>query len=228
MLKKIFKNKQILINMIISISILIMIAGTLTIVFKGLNYNLMYDKNNQVEIYFDKTIEEKDLNKLLDTVFGKQKTIVQKLNGSEKYLLITTKNLTNKQKEILVQKFNEINIENKITINDLVIYENEKINLIENYKKYLLPITISLFFVTTYLITKYNRIGKIKIIYYILGSIITIQYLYLSIIAITRIPINFITIPISLMILFINIFILSVFFENIKEKEILNNKNKTI
>lgn len=220
------KNKKILKIFAYIFLILILISGTLMIVFKGFNFNLKYDKNVQIEINLNKAIDKKEISKIASEVFKNQDIIVENINNSKRYILITTTKISEKQKDLLITKINEKNTAETITKDNLDISKNKQINLISKYSQYFKVVIISLGIILLYMIIKYKKIGLIKIILYTIGSIFVLQWLYISIIALTRIPIYIFIYPVSLILFIINIFALTLIFEKLDLKGNIDKKEK--
>lgn len=220
------KNKKILKIVAYMFLILILISGTLMIVFKGFNFNLKYDKNVQIEINLNKAIDKKEISKIASEVFKNQEIILENINNSKRYILITTNKISEKQKDLLITKINEKNTAETITKDNLDISKNKQVNLISKYSQYFKVVIISLGIILLYMIIKYKKIGLIKIILYTIGSIFILQWLYISIIALTRIPIYIFIYPVSLILFIINIFALTLIFEKLDLKGNIDKKEK--
>lgn len=202
------KNKKIL---FIIIPLAIILLGILVLCIKGMNYGLMYGENTQIKVYLDSEIE--DVSNLVTEVFGKNK--IQKLNGVNTDILITVKEASEEQLDSFVTKVNENNgIE--LTRDDLEVSNNAKIKGIDLISPYILPSVITSVLVLIYFVIRYKKFGILKITIYTLTVLIGAQLLYLSIYAVARIPVNYWSMPISMIIYVLSIIGLSEFFEKNK------------
>lgn len=206
----ILKNKKIIVLIILIIAILI--AGTIMIIVKGLNYDLMYSKNTKIQAYIKSDFEIKDIKKIVNETFIGKRSYIQNINIVENMLIITVEQASDDEINTLIQKINEkYNIE--LTNDDLVINKDTNINMIDIINQYIAPIVITIAIILAYLLIRFKKIGLFKILLYTIASVVLSQCLYISIIAISRIPVNFMTIPVALLIFIINIYILALIFE---------------
>ena len=90
-------------------------------------------------------------------------------------------------------------------------------------KQYIIPFIISSAIIAVYLIIRYRKLGIIKVLLKTVGIVVLAQLELLSIMAITRIPIGRITIPLIITVYMLTLLGITTRFENtlqeIKEKE---------
>ena len=119
--------------------------------------------------------------------------------------------------EKLEQLNNKINekyeLENKK--DDMQVTHQPKIKLSSILQPYILPLIISSLIILAYVIVRFRKIGIIKTIGLYILSILTAEALFLSVLAITRMPINRLVMPIALLIYVIVITIVT----TVKEKQ---------
>lgn len=196
------KDKNI--KLILLILLIIIIAGIVTISTKGMNYGLNYGENTMIETYLDTKIENAEIKNIVTETFGKKNSI-RKIEDLDSYLLITVESANEEQINTLVTKINEkYNL--NMTVEDLEILNNPKMSFKDLINPYLIPTIIASLIIIIYFVIKYRRLGIVNILKNALLVIIGIQLAYISIYAITRIPVNELTMPIS-MILFVLSFI---------------------
>lgn len=196
------KDKNI--KLILLILLIIIIAGIVTISTKGMNYGLNYGENTTIETYLDTKIENAEIKNIVTEIFGKKNSI-RTIEDLDSYLLITVKSASEDQINTLVTKINEkYNL--NMTVEDLEILNNPKMSFKDLINPYLIPTIIASLIIIIYFVIKYRRLGIVNILKNALLVIIGIQLVYISIYAITRIPVNELTMPISA-ILFILSFI---------------------
>ena len=183
------------------IAICIVIAGIVVTCTIGLNFDVNYSKNKQITIYIGKEFEEKDIKDIVKEVTQESRVIVQKVELYEDMVSIKVKDITDEQVQQLNDKINEkYELENKLE--EVVVSENANVRGRTLIKPYILPMTISfilvIVYVMGYMVVNY-KIGKKLNIAKSLGkivlTIIAVQALYISLIAILRLPVNRLTIP---------------------------------
>ncbi len=204
----------------------IIIAGIAITIFMGLNFDLRYTANKQLDIVIGKQFESEEIKQLVREVLENDnaRVIVQKVEVYEDIVSITVQDINDEQIEKLNTKINEkYEIENKIE--DIIIENNSKLRGRDLAIPYMWPVGISILLVLAYACIMYRRLNIIKVIAKILGFTILAQLVYLGIIAITRIPVTAITVPIALVIYVITLIV--VFFRMDKaNKKILDDNEK--
>lgn len=184
------------------IAVCIVIAGIVVTCTIGLNFDVNYSKNKQITVYIGKEFEEKDIKDIVKEVTGESRVIVQKVELYEDMVSIKVKDITDEQVQQLNDKINEkYELENKLE-EEVLVSENANVRGRSLIKPYILPMAISFILVIAYfmgyMIVNY-KIGKKLNIAKSLGkivlSIVGVQVLYLSLIAILRLPISRLTIP---------------------------------
>lgn len=194
------KNKKI----IVSIITLIILAGIIITCVWGLNFGLNYSNHKEIDIYIGQEFENQDIYTIAKEVLGNKEITVQKVELYEDMVSIRVKDITNEELENLNKKINEkYEIENKLE--EIVITNVPNTRGRDLVKTYLLPVAISLIIIIVYLIMYsqiYSHIGiKINTVKTVIKATLTIlivQLLYLAILAITRLEINSLTIPIAI------------------------------
>ena len=196
-------KKKYLIEILLGIIIIVGIILTATI---GLNLDLMYSNHKSIDINLQKQFENEDVYKIAKEVFENEKVKVQKVELYEDMVSIIVKDATDEQLENLNTKLNEkYELEN--TKENMVITEVPSVQILDLVKPYILPVSISFIVIIVYLVIYMainNRVSKklniLKEISKVILAIIGIQLLYLSIFAITRLEINYTTLPIGVII----------------------------
>ncbi len=207
------KNKIIYVIMI-----LIIIAGAIVIGTIGLNVDLQYSKSVQIDVYLGKTFENEDIKQIAKEVFGEGKIIVQKVEYYEDMASITieeknAENIDEKIKELNTKINEKYELENKVEDSIQVLYI-PKVRLSSILKPYLVPMLISSIVVLVYVAIRYRKLGVLRTILTYALSIVGFEALYLSIIAITRFPVNNYVIPVGLLIYVLVITVLTIIKEN--------------
>lgn len=218
-------------KIIYAILILIIIAGIIIIPTIGLKADLLYSKNVEIDIYVGKTFERKDIEGIVREVFPNEKAIIQEIEMFNDMFSVTlqdyrTEDELNTKVEELNNKINEkYGTENKVE--DITITHNPKIKLSSLIMPYLLTIGISIVVVLIFAGVRYRKLGIIKTLVKYILSIGAVELLLLSILAITRFPINRLVIPVGLALFVIIVTILGLKNERkLAELLVEENKNK--
>ncbi len=209
-----FKDKKIII--LLAILIIVVAIGAITIPTIGFNYNLMYDKHISIGLNINSEFNKQDIINLSKEVLQTKKVYVQTINETDTMLAITTKEITDEQKEALIQKVNE-KYSLELTVDDLEITEYAQVSFLDIIMPYLSQTIAILIVILIYLLIKYRKIGIIKVFIDVVCKVFIVLGIYIDIIVCTRIPINRLTMPIALLLLIATIIGETVHLENKKE-----------
>ena len=198
---------------------LIILIGAVIIATSGLNVDIIYSKNVEIDIYVGTTIEVETIKELAKEVFPDEKIIVQEIELFEDSVAIT---MAEKSDEDLEEALEELNTkinetyDTENTVEDnITIIHNAKIRLSSIIKPYILPIIIGTIIILIYVGIRYRKLGMAKTaLSYVLYSAL-VEAEYLSLIAITRFPVNRYVIPVGLALYIITVTVLS--FKNEKK-----------
>jgi len=180
----------------------IIVVGAILTLTMGLRVDIIYSKNVEIDVYVGKVVDIKEIEEIAKEVFSNEKMIIQKIELFEDMVSITMPEKSDEElKEQIEQLNTKINekYETKNTVEDsITIIHNPKIKLSSILKPYIMPVTISIAIILVYVGIRYKKLGMMKTIgSYILYTAI-VEAVYLSIIAITRFPINRLVIPFGL------------------------------
>lgn len=215
------KNKKI-IYIILACIILI---GAIITGFKGLNVGLKYSPNKQIEINIGKEFEQNNIKQIVKEVIGNKEIQVQKVELYEEIVSIIVRDITDEQIEQINTKINEAyGISNEVK--DLIITENGSLRISSIVKPYILPIAISLIIIIVYAGIRFRNINIFEILTKIIGMNIIAQALYVSILAITRLQVNDLSIPMAIAIYVVITFAIFNELENKTAKVESNQKKK--
>lgn len=209
-------NKKI-VGAIIAVIILVGLILTFTM---GLNFDLIYRQHKEIDINLKQEFENKDIKEIAKEVLDGKEVVVRKVELYKDMVSIAVEDISDEQLQNLNTKLNEkYGLNNEVE--DLIIIDIPNEKGMDIIKPYIGPTILSFVLIEVYLLIylviykrKENEVNIIKAMFeYLCGSAI-IELLYLSVLAITRLPINRLTIPIA-MILFIGTAILK--FRNNKQ-----------
>lgn len=224
--KNIKKNKNIMKKIAIILLILILIAGIAMIVIKGFNFGLRYQKSQRIQLFIDKEFQESDVRQITNEVFGNQSVMIQKVEVYGDSILITTNQITDEQKANLVTKVNEkygteLKAEN-IEITNIGHTRGRDI-----IKPYIAPFVIATVISLIYIGIRYHKIGAIKTILKSIAIIIIAQAELFAIMALTRIPIGRLTIPLVIVVYLLTLVGITSKFEKQLQQKKLEVSKKT-
>ena len=203
---------------IIAIIILIGIAITCTI---GLNFDLRYRDSKRMELYLEQDFNISDIKQMTDEVMPSKKVIIQKVEVYEDTVSITAEDITDEEKQSLIDKKKE-------KYGTTLAAESTEIETIPNtrgrdiVKPYVVPFGIATLIILVYMAIRYRKLGVIKTLLKTIVIAIVAEMVLLSIMAITRIPIGLITIPLVITVYLLTLIGLTTYFE----KELTNKNNK--
>ena len=185
------------------ILIAIIIAGGVMVGIKGFNKDIPYKDNATIYVSVGKEFSIKEMRDIAKEVFGNQRVLVQVV---ELYKDMVSFTVEEKSDEELAPKVEELNKK----INEKYGLENkvENISIVHSPKVRLRDIITTLVFV--YAMIRYRKLGAFRTLGKYIVGVLGIELLYLSLIALTRLPINQLVIPVGLLLYTLAIIIVTV------------------
>lgn len=188
------KNKVVFVGLVI-----VILAGIITAIAFGFNVDFEYKYHTLIGINIGKDFNISDIKSITDEVFSKQNVKIQKSGVYNDNVAIKVDNVTDEQKELLNTKINEkFGLEN--SVNDVDVNDIPSFKLRDVAKSYITPLIITTILVLIYMAIRFRKIGVTKIISQTLILSIIAELLYVSIIAITRYPVNRLVMPVGVVI----------------------------
>lgn len=189
---------------------LVIIAGIVMVALKGFNVELRYTSNQKIELTIGKTVEASKIQEKADEVFGKGNSIVQLVEVFKDSVQITAKEISEEQKNTLVEKVNELypqeateegkEPEKLIDVSKVTIESSENARLRDFLKPYVIPVAVVTVVILAYYAIMYHKLGIIKVIVKSGLTIIVSELVLLSILALTRFPMGRLTTPLVLLV----------------------------
>ena len=182
------KQKNIKI-IVISIMTLVILAGIVITGIYGFNKELKYSKSQSIDVYIE---QEADLSKIKEIVnenLNNSNNMVQTVEIYKDLVTIRAKEITEEQKNNIVNKIKE-NYEFSQTAENTTINIVPETKLIDMYKKYIVPFSISGILLLVYMAIRYYKKGILKVLGRTIMFPIFGELFLLSVIAITRIPVG--------------------------------------
>lgn len=173
----------------IAIMSLVILAGIVVVGIFGFNKELRYGQGQVINVYVEQMVDVTNIKKLVNECLAGKTNMVQTVEIYQDYVTIKAKEITEEQKNNIVNKLKE-NYEFSQTAEDTTIENVAATKYIDIYKKYIVPFAVSGVIVLAYIVIRYHKKGILKV----LGRTIIIpafgELFLLSIIAITRIPVG--------------------------------------
>ena len=180
------KNVKII---IISIMTLIILAGIVVTGIYGFNKELKYSQSQSIDVYIEQEADVSKIKEIVNENLGNSNNMVQTVEIYKDLVTIRAKEITEEQKNNIVNKIKE-NYEFSQTAEDTTINTVPETKLIDMYKKYIVPFTISGILVLVYMAIRYYKNGILKVLGRTIIFPIFGELFLLSIISITRIPVG--------------------------------------
>lgn len=210
------KNK-----LIILILAVIIIAGIVVAATIGFNFELGMQKNNKVQFYIQKDFEISDIKNITNEVFGNEQVVIQKVEVFEDTVMITAKEINEEQVKSLVEKLNE-KYELELNADSVEIEEIPNMKFMDLINHYIFAFGLASIIVLVYMILRYKKLGISKVLIETILTIVIPQAVLFSVIAITRIPVGRLTIPMVIIIYLTSLFI----YTGNKEKQLAKIKEE--
>ncbi len=176
---------------------IIIIAGIVVGCTAKFKFSLAYDDSNRIEVYIGKDYTKSDVESIAKEVFGTNDVLIQKIEFFNDSVAITVRESNDEQLNNLVTKMNE-KYETSLTKDDLTVVEIPHYRGRDLMANYVWPIAISAILIILYELIRFRKIGVLKVVVKLIIWPIVIEALYLSVLAIARIPISYYTLPLGI------------------------------
>lgn len=216
-MKEISKKTKIL-AFLIAIIIIVGMSITFTM---GLNFDLRYQETKGIQLYLEKDFEVADIKQITDEMLPDQFVMIQKVEVFEDTVNILAKDITEEQKTNIVNKVNE-KYQLELSSDDVEITNIPHTRGRDIIRPYVLPFVIATIIILVYMAIRYHKLGMIKTLLETIAILVVAQATLLSVMAITRIPIGRVTIPLVLAVYVLSLVGITTCFEkklNEKKKE---------
>ncbi|MCI8412433.1 MAG: hypothetical protein HFJ40_08490 [Clostridia bacterium] len=221
-MKKVSKKGKIIFA-IISLIIIVGIAMTLTV---GLNYDLRFQATKKIELYLQKEFEVSDIKQITNETIPNQDVIIQKVEVYEDTVSIIAKDITEEQKANLITKINE-KYGTELSADSIQITTVPNTRGRDIVKPYIAPYAIATIVILAYMAVRYYKLNSSKVVLKATLILIIAQALLLSLIAITRMPVGRLTMPMSVTVYILTLIALTSEFEKqLDDMKVKEEKNK--
>lgn len=188
-------KKKVIIYILI---IAIIIAGIAVTIIKGFNFDLKYQDAKRIELGIGTKVNEQEIRAIVEEVLGEnQKILIQKIEVFEDAASITVKDITEEQKQSIIDKVNE-KYGLELKADDVPIITIAHTRGRDIIKPYVIPFSVATLIILVYMMIRYYKLGSLSVLGKTLGIVVLMQVILFSIMAITRIPIGRLTIPLVL------------------------------
>ena len=214
-------------KVLILLIVAIIVAGIVVTLTLGFNFDLRYQDSKKIEIYLNKEFTVQDIKQITDEVMPNENVIIQKVEVFEDTVIIIAKDITEEQKDNVITKINE-KYQTDLATDQTEIVSIPNTRGRDILKPYMVPFAIATVIILLYIAIRYYKLGAFKAALKSIIIITVTQAVLFSLIAITRIPIGRLTIPMMLVVYMLTIMEITTNFERkialIKEKEENNTK----
>lgn len=182
------------------VSILLVVIALIVVIVGGFNVEKKYKSYNKIKISVGEEVDIDKIEKIVKETFGKTKATVQKVEIYNDIFQVTAEEITEEQKNTIVDKVNELypveTIENaedtqanvRIKKEDVKIVSASNARLRDIFKPYIMPFVIASLCILVYGAIRYRKLGVIKVVLETIGILLGVQILLFSVLAIIRFP----------------------------------------
>ena len=218
-MKQLSQSKKI----IVAITVLIIIVGVIVALTAGFKIELKYRNTQEIELDINKDVEIADIKTLASDILGKD-IMVQRLDKEAGKVSVIAEEITEDQREEIVNKVNE-KYEVELTTDNIQIKNIPPIHIKDMLLEVFTPFIVTSVIILVYFIIRYHKLGYAEVGIKTTLGIIVAQFVLFSIMAIVRIPIGRLTIPMVMMVYALSIYGLASFNES-KLKELKEEKEE--
>lgn len=202
----------------------IIVIGIIVIATVGFNVDVIYSNHREIKVYVGKDYNIDEVRQIVNEVIPEEKAVINKQEKFNDSFIIKVNKISDEQLESLKQKISEKyeiseeNRDNAITIADVGSFRIRDL-----VRPYVLPVIISTIVILAYMCIRYKKLGMAKVIVQEIIILAIAGALLLSVIAITRCPVNRTFIPAMLTVYVLSLIATNIQFtkqlENLKSKE---------
>lgn len=212
------KNLTIKTKIIILITAVIIIAGIAVTLTMGFNVDLRNQEAKKIELYIEKEFDVSDIKNIVNEAMQNENVIIQKVEVFEDTVSIIAKDITDEQKQTIIEKINEkYELELSADTTETLIVPKARIR--DMFKPYILPFIVATGIILIYMAIRYLKINSLKVILKTVLSLIISEATLISLIAITRLPVGRYTMLMIIVVYVVDLIVLTSQYENALQKE---------
>ena len=177
----------------------LIIAGVIIVATIGFNVGTKYSETTQISIKIGKEFDLKDIKAITNEVFEKQNTQIQYVELYKDMVQITVKEASEEQIKTLNDKINEkYEISNELS--NVLVTRQSNVRLRDIVKPYIVPVAIVSAITIVYVMIAFRKLGIWQVLYNTLMNMVAPQAIFAGFYAVTRIPVNRLTVVIEILI----------------------------
>ena len=199
-------------KIVIGIIALVIIVGIIVTLTVGLNFDLRYQDSKRIELYLETDFNISDIKQITNEVMPGEQVIIQKVEVYEDTVSITAKDITDEQKQSIIDKANE-KYGTELSADSVEVESVPNTRGRDIIKPYITPFAIATLIILVYMAIRYRKLGVVKTLLKTIIILVVAQATLLSVMAITRIAIGFITIPLVITVYLLTLVGLTSYFE---------------
>lgn len=180
-----FLNKKVL---ILGLSLLIL-AGIVVVLFRGLNVNFMLEQHEVIEFVIGKDFDMKEVSNICNEVFGNKKVVLKTIEVFNDAVSINVESITNEEKLNLVNKLNE-KFGTTRAVDEIKVETVANVRIRDWVRPYIKPVIISAIIILGYIAVKFREENVLKVLGEIILIILLTMAVILSVLAIFRVPVS--------------------------------------
>ncbi len=196
----------------------LIIAGVIIVATIGFNVGTKYSETTQISIKIGKEFDLKDIKAITNEVFEKQNTQIQYVELYKDMVQITVKEASEEQIKTLNEKINEkFEISNELS--NVLVTRQSNVRLRDIVKPYIVPVAIVSAITIVYVMIAFRKLGIWQVLYNTLMNMVAPQAIFAVFYAVTRIPVNRLTVVIAILIYIASIMLNIVYLNKIEQNK---------
>ena len=196
----------------------LIIAGVIIVATIGFNVGTKYSETTQISIKIGKEFDLKDIKAITNEVFEKQNTQIQYVELYKDMVQITVKEASEEQIKTLNDKINEkYEISNELS--NVLVTRQSNVRLRDIVKPYIVPVAIVSAITIVYVLIAFRKLGIWQVLYNTLMNMVAPQAIFAGFYAVTRIPVNRLTVVIAILIYIASIMLNIVYLNKIEQNK---------
>lgn len=196
----------------------LIIAGVIIVATIGFNVGTKYSETTQISIKIGKEFDLKDIKAITNEVFEKQNTQIQYVELYKDMVQITVKEASEEQIKTLNDKINEkYEISNELS--NVLVTRQSNVRLRDIVKPYIVPVAIVSVITIVYVMIAFRKLGIWQVLYNTLMNMVAPQAIFAGFYAVTRIPVNRLTVVIAILIYIASIMLNIVYLNKIEQNK---------
>lgn len=196
----------------------LIIAGVIIVATIGFNVGTKYSETTQISIKIGKEFDLKDIKAITNEVFEKQNTQIQYVELYKDMVQITVKEASEEQIKTLNEKINEkYEINNELS--NVLVTRQSNVRLRDIVKPYIVPVAIVSAITIVYVMIAFRKLGIWQVLYNTLMNMVAPQAIFAGFYAVTRMPVNRLTVVIAILIYIASIMLNIVYLNKIEQNK---------